>query len=99
MGTGVVVSTCMLKRIIKKVDAITRKPSEVIRGHQRSSDAITRKLIAVDASRVEASTSAWRSEVPPCATCEGNRRALGVVVSTRMRSEVPPCATCLPCWS
>ena len=45
------VSTCMLRRILKKADAITRKP------------------IAVDASRVEASTSAWRSDVPPSATC------------------------------
>ena len=78
------VSTCMLRRILKKADAITRKPIAISRNQTQSdairrADAITRKPIAVDASRVEASTSAWRSDVPPSATCgekesEGRRR-------------------------
>ena len=80
----------MLRRI-RKADAITRKPIAISRNQTQSdairrADAITRKPIAVDASRVEASTSACRSEVPPSATC-GEKESVG---RRREHSHAPP---------
>jgi hypothetical protein len=60
--------------------------SDAIRRNQSGGRTPTRKPIAVDASRVEASTSAWRSDVPPSATC-GEKESVG---RRREHSHAPP---------